>query len=197
MTVSRATVEAQIKAWITAITANTIGDGSGIPVVGKGEEDGWRDNVYAELYLPIPTPIGLDEITRTYDDGAPAEAEIVTKQCGHRELIVEITIYSERSSGGYDAGEYGQRIINRARLDDFTAILDTAELSFANIQNVTDLTQEIDGWTHTVVQVDVKFNTRSEETGAPTTYISTLKDTEFYDADNPTPPVWTGDIEAD
>jgi hypothetical protein len=70
-----------------------------------------------------------------------------------------------------------------------------ADIAFARVLSEVDFDQRLDNRDLSIAQIDLAFNATAITEDTATGWIETLDDFEFYDVDNPAPPLWTGDVE--
>lgn len=183
-------IRTQLETWVQSIT--------GLPTHWNKRPRGWlaEDSGYAILRIIGRRSVGLDSTDYEYDDTASAGEEIVISQCGHRQFTFEIQVRTWRQSDDVDALHYTTLLRNSTSLPQKSvAVFDEAEIDFVQVLNEVDLDEEIDGRDISIANLDLLFNSYSEVEDTATGYVETLKDFEFQDLDNTTPPLWTGDVD--
>jgi hypothetical protein len=189
---SRTVRKAQLVDWIKATTASVIGAGDGIEAYWRGEPMPVRPREYAIIYLPAPTTVGNDETIREYDPTEPRGSEMRHYQAGQRQLVLDISIWSARTSDDHDAAELARRIVDRIHLDDWKAYFAAAGLAFARIKASTYVGEVRDERQWTLHHLDIEFNAVALEEGTAIGYVATIDDAEL---EAPLGVIrWTGDI---
>ncbi len=188
----RATRKARIVQWVKAITASTIGAADGLKAYWRGEPAPVRPREYATLYLPAPTVVGTDESKRKYDPAEPVGEEMRHYQTGQRQVVLDVTIWSSRTSGALDAGELARRVVDRIHLDDWEELFADAGLAFSQIVSSTHLGEIRDDRQWTLHHLDIKFNAASLEEGTALGYVATIDDAQLEIPEGDMR--WTGDI---
>ena len=71
-----------------------------------------------------------------------------------------------------------------------------AGIAFARIMaDVSPGTYELDGREVDISEIQLRFNATAEVEDTATGYVESITDFELQDTDNPTPPIWEGDID--
>lgn len=188
----RAVRKVQIAAWLKETTASRIGAGDGLSVYWRGEPMPVRPAVYAICYLPSTVGVGIDVREYEYDDAAPLGEEMRHFQTGQRRITLEVQIWSSRTSGHDDAGEYARRIVDRIRLTDWAGRFAAAGIAFCNVAGSAYAGRLADDRQHVLHQLDLVFNATSLEEGSPIGWIKTVDEAELQIPEGTEQ--WTGDI---
>lgn len=171
---------------------------TGLPAYWAKRPRGWpsQDGGYAILSISARQTVGNDMINSTYNSGADAGEEIEVAQEGSRTFVFGVQIRTFRQSDDVDALHYTSILRDSTSLPTLsTALFEAAGIDFASIVGEADIDSRLDGREVSVAQLDMLFNTTASVSDTATGYINTINDLEFFDVDNPSPPLWTGDIE--
>jgi hypothetical protein len=142
--------------------------------------------------------VGNDQIIAEYDAGEPAGSQIRRYQIGSRVFTLSIQVRSSLTADDQDALHFTSLLRDSASLPELSSnVFEGAEIAFARVLSEVDIPYELDGRQMSIAQLDMMFNASSLVEDTATGWIETLDDFEFRDADNPVPPLWTGDIEVD
>ena len=175
-----------------------IANRTGLPVHWNKRPRGWfaEDAGYVILRIIGRRSVGLDQVTYTYDATAAAGSEIQYSQNGTRQFTLQVQVRTMLQSDDEDALHYTSLIRDSISLPQLsTSVLAAAEIDFANILGEVEIEETLDGRELSIVTLDILFNAYSSTDDTATGYIEEINDMEFYDVDNPTPPLWTGDID--
>jgi hypothetical protein len=153
-------------------------------------------DAYALLDIVGRRTVGNDEVIQEYDATAAAGSQIRRYQVGQRQFTLPIQIRTSRQADDNDALEYTSLIRDQVYLpetsdDEFRA----ADIAIARILSEVEIDARLDNRDLSVAQIDLLMNAANLTEGIATGWIETLDDFEFYDVENPAPPLWTGDID--
>ena len=191
------TIQTQLAAWVTAITASQIGAGDGLPAYWQRAPAG-RRGTHALLWLGPIVGVGGDDLDYEVDLLADPGEEITHYQMGQRQFTLQVQIWSYSSNPSKNAREYVRRIRDRLWLDDWDSMLATAEIGVQGVNPEIDLSGNIGhGRETSAAQLDIVFNACTNEAGAAIGYIATVEfETNFTLPDgSPASGQFSGDIE--
>jgi len=190
-------IRTQLETWVENRT--------GLPTHWNERPQGWinEDPGYVILRIISRRSVGHDSLDYVVDDTAPAGQEIQITQNGTRQFTLQAQVRTWRHTDDFDALNYTSLLRDSLCLPQASkAIFDVAKIDFATVvsevqvNNTRDGVGEmIDGRDLSIANIDILFNAYSSIDDTPTGYVETINDLEFYDVDNPVPPIWTGDIE--
>jgi len=184
-------IRAVLKAWVTSITGLT-------PYWSNRPKPRHFGDAYALLGITGRRTVGNDAVISEYDATQAAGSQIRRYQAGSRQFTFWTQVRTSRQSDDNDAMHYTSMIANSTCLPALTeSKFKGADISFARILGETDLDARIDNRDMSVAQIDLLINASNIQEDTATGWIKTLKDFEFYDVDNPAPPLWTGDIDVE
>lgn len=183
-------IRTQLGTWVQART--------GLPVHWNKRPQGWinEDNGYVILRIIGDRNVGNDMLTYSYDATAAAGEEITYAQEGTKQFTFQCQVRTWQQSDDVDAVHYVSLMRDSIALPQLSkAIFDVAEIDYVSVLNKSEIDEVIDGREMSIANIDFLFNAYSTTDDTATGYVETINDFEFYDVDNPSPPLWTGDID--
>ena len=193
-------IRTTLQTWVESITGLTAywqrqPDGGGWS--SAWGTTGSPDRGYIVLDIIGRRGVGLDSIEYEHDDTAAAGSEIRLYQRGQRQFTLTAQVRCFTSFDDFDSKNYTSLLRDSTSLPTRSeAVFRAAGIAFARIMaDVSPGTYELDGREVDISEIQFRFNGTAEVEDTATGYVESLTDFELQDTDNPTPPIWEGDID--